>query len=56
MLNQVGHNRTIDLVETVKERVLEYSEALEVAEKITKKAQLEALSALYAMDHSITRS
>ena len=54
MLHQIGHNRTIDLVETVRERLIEYSDALEIAEKVTKKAQLEALSALFAIDYWFT--
>ena len=51
MLERIGHNRTIDLAETVRDRLTEYCEALEIADKITKKAQLEALAALYAIDY-----
>lgn len=51
MLKRIGHNRTVDLAETIRERLDAYNDAVIVAEQATQEAQLKALAAIFELDH-----
>jgi len=51
MQSRLGHNRTYDLIETIRERVSSYNDSVIIAEQATQEAQLNALAAIYELDN-----
>ena len=51
MKSRLGHNRTYDLIETIRERVSSYNDAIIIAEQATQETQLNALAAIFELDN-----